>query len=163
VLSADAAAARSARAAELQTAGVPEAVAKRIADLPTLMSAPDIVVVADRAGRPVGEVAATYFAAGAFFKIDHIARAAREIVIADYFDRLALDRALDGIGEAERRLAAMMMSNGAVGPAAVEAWTKTRGHDVERVRSAVQEIVNSGLTLSKLSVAASMLGDLVRE
>src|SRR5262249_4056482 len=56
VLSADAVAARGARVAELKTAGVPESVAKRMADLPALISAPDIVVVADRSGRPVGEV-----------------------------------------------------------------------------------------------------------
>ena len=32
--------------------------------------------------------------------------------------------------------------------------------DVERIRTAVHEIADSGLTLSKLSVAASLLGDL---
>jgi hypothetical protein len=34
---------------------------------------------------------------------------------------------------------------------------------VERIRSSVHEIKSSGLTLSKLSVAASLLGDLVRQ
>ena len=38
-----------------------------------------------------------------------------------------------------------------------------RPADVERIRAAVHEIANSGLTLSKLSVAASLLGDLVRQ
>ena len=46
--------------------------------------------------------------------------------------------------------------------AAVEAWAALRRQEVDRVRMAVQEIVNSGLTLSKLSVAANLLGDLVR-
>jgi glutamate dehydrogenase len=163
VLSPDALAARAGRVDELQRAGVPEQVARRIADLPALTAAPDIALVADRTGRPVAEVAATYFAAGAFFQLDRITNAARAIVVSDYFDRLALDRARDTIGDAERRLAADMMSNGAVGQAAVDAWIKPRAHEVERVRLAVREIANSGLTLSKLSVTASMLGDLVRQ
>jgi glutamate dehydrogenase len=161
-LSPEALAARTARVAELQRAGVPEMVARRIADLPALIAAPDIVLVADRTSRPVADVAATYFAAGTFFQLDRISSAARDIVVTDYFDRLALDRALDSIGDAERRLAADMMTNGAAGQVAVDAWIKPRTHDVERVRMAVHEIANSGLTLSKLSVTASMLGDLVR-
>jgi glutamate dehydrogenase len=107
-------------------------------------------------------VAATFFAAGAYFQLDRITAAARRIPVADYFDRLALDRALDAIGDAERRIAAEVMQNGSAGAGAVEAWVAARHDDVERVRMAVHEIAASGLTLSKLSVAASMLGDLAK-
>ena len=48
------------------------------------------------------------------------------------------------------------------GVAAVEAWVATRKNEVERIRAAIHEIANSGLTVSKLSVAASLLGDLVK-
>ena len=154
--------ARAARRQELVAAGVPDELAGRIADLRPLTAAPDIVLVADRTGKPVGEVAATYFAAGAFFRLDRIAGAASNIPIADYFDRLALDRARDSIGDAERRLTAAMVGNGAAGAAAVEAWVAPRKNEVERIRVAIHEIANSGLTLSKLSVAASLLGDLVK-
>jgi glutamate dehydrogenase len=147
---------------ELSKEAVPGELARRIAALPALAAAPDIVLVADRTGHGVGEVAATYFAAEAFFRLDHIANAARSIVISDYFDRLALDRALDSIGDAERRLTAAMASNGAVGTTAVETWVAPRQAAVERVRMSLNEIVNSGLTLSKLAVAASLLGDLVK-
>jgi glutamate dehydrogenase len=163
VLPAEAAAARDARTAELIQGRVPEVLARRIADLPLLAAAPDVVLVADRTGKPVAEVAATYFAAGAFFKLDRIAAAARAIAVADYFDRLALDRALDAIGAAERRLAAQMVANGHAGSAAVEAWVAARRSEVIRIRTAIDEIAGSGLTLSKLAVAASLLGDLVRD
>jgi len=152
----------AARESELRRQGVPEALARRIAALPALVAAPDIVMVADRTGRPIAEVAETYFAAEALFRLDRIVGAARGIVIADYFDRLALDRALDSIGEAERRLTAAMTANGGVGRAAVEAWVAPRKSEVERISMAINEIANSGLTLSKLSVAASLLGDLAR-
>jgi glutamate dehydrogenase len=159
----DAAAARAARQAELTAAGVPAELARRIADLSALAAAPDIVLVADRAGQNVAEVTATYFAAESFFRLDRIARAARGIVISDYFDRLALDRALDSIGDAERRITAAMAGNGIAGAQAVEAWVASRKHEVDRIRSSVHEIANSGLTLSKLAVAASLLGDLVKQ
>jgi glutamate dehydrogenase len=163
VLSPDIGNARGVRRQELVAAGVPDELARRVADLRALTAAPDIVLVADCTGKPVGEVAATYFAAGTFFRLDRIAGAASTIPIADYFDRLALDRARDSIGDAERRLTAAMVGNGAVaGAGAVEAWVAPRKSEVERIRAAIQEIANSGLTLSKLSVAASLLGDLVK-
>jgi glutamate dehydrogenase len=155
--------ARAARRQELVQAGVPEELALRIANLGALAAAPDIVLVGDRTGRPVGDVAATYFAAGAFFNLDRIASAAGKIPIADYFDRLALDRARDSIGDAERRLTAAMVGMGAAGTGAVEAWVAPRKNEVERIRGAIHEIANSGLTLSKLSVAASLLADLVKD
>jgi len=161
-LSVEANTARAARAAELSASGVPDAVARAIANLPALAAASDIVLVADRTGQPVGGVAATYFAAESFFRLDRIARAAREIKVADYFDRLAIDRALDSIGDAERRLAAEMARNGVTGTAAVETWVAARKGEVERIRAQVLEIGDTGLTLSKLTVAASLLGDLAR-
>jgi glutamate dehydrogenase len=159
----DALQARAARREELTQAGVPQELAVRIANLGPLAAAPDIILVADRTGKPVREVAATYFATGAFFNLDRIASAAGKIPIADYFDRLALDRARDSIGDAERRLTAAMVGNGAVGAGAVEAWVAPRKGEVERIRGAIHEIANSGLTLSKLAVAASLLGDLVKD
>jgi glutamate dehydrogenase len=150
------------RKAKLVEAGVPEELAGRLSNLPSLMAAPDIVLVADRTGKPIGEVAATYFAVGAYFRLDRISSAAANIPVADYFDRLALDRARDSIGDAERRLAAAMVGNGTAGTAAVAAWVAPRRDEVERIRLAIQDIASSGLTLSKLAVAASLLGDLVK-
>jgi glutamate dehydrogenase len=158
-----AAQARDHRVSELTRAGVPEALARRIGNLPLLKAAPDIVQVADKAKKPIAEVTATYFAAEAFFQLDRVASAVPNIVVSDYFDRLALDRALDSIGDAERRLTAAMVGSGAAGAGAVAEWVKPRQHDVERIRAAIHEIAASGLTLSKLSVAASLLGDLARE
>ena len=45
---------------------------------------------------------------------------------------------------------------------AVEAWVKPRTNEVERIRTSMHEIADTGLTLSKLAVAASLLGDLAR-
>jgi glutamate dehydrogenase len=162
VLSDEGLAVRAAHRKSLTAAGVPDALAGRLADLGPLAAAPDIVLVADRTGRPVGEVAATYFAAGSLFQLDRITAAAAAITVTDYFDRLALDRARDLIGDAERQLTAAMVQNGSAGARAVEAWVAPRQGEVERIRGAIGEIVASGLTLSKLTVAAGMLGDLIK-
>jgi glutamate dehydrogenase len=162
VLPKEAAAARAGRGKELIDAGVPEPLARRIADIPEITAAPDVVLVADRTKSPIAAIVATYFAAEAYFRVDRVAAAARGIVVSDYFDRLALDRALDSIGDAERRITAAMVETGATGEAAVEAWVKPRKAEVERIRSAVHQIAGSGLTLSKLTVAASLLGDLAK-
>jgi glutamate dehydrogenase len=153
---------RNARVAELTGADVPADLARQIGDLGALAAAPDIVLIAERTKKPVADVAATYFAAGAFFGLDRIREPAQAIHVTDYFDRLALDRALDSIAEAERRITAQMVADGASGAAAVETWVKPRAADVERIRSAVDDIAATPLTISKLSVAASLVGDLVK-
>src|SRR4029078_3238611 len=119
-LSKDVAQARASRAAELVKAGVNAALARKLAALPILKAATDIALVAERAGKPVGEVTKTYFASEAFFQLDRVTGAVSDIVVTDYFDRLALDRALDSIGDAARRVTAAMVGNrqaraGAVG------------------------------------------------
>ncbi|MGE3147845.1 MAG: NAD-glutamate dehydrogenase [Pseudorhodoplanes sp.] len=161
-LSPDAVAARDARADALQGAGVPQALARRIANLPALTAAPDIVLVSERTGKKVSEIAATFFAASDFFQVDSIVASAREIVVTDYFDRLALDRALDSLGEAIRRITAEMTQGGKLGQEAVDAWVQPRAAEIERIRLQISEIAGAGLTVSKLMVAANLLGDLAR-
>ncbi|MBX9827333.1 MAG: NAD-glutamate dehydrogenase, partial [Xanthobacteraceae bacterium] len=158
----EAAAARVARRKKLTDAGVPEELAGRIASISEIAAAPDLVLIADRTGKPMDAIAATFFAAEAHFRLDRVATAARGIVVSDYFDRLALDRALDSIGDAERRLTAAMVETGQSGERAVEAWVAPRKAEVERIRGSITQIANSGLTLSKLAVAASLLGDLAK-
>jgi hypothetical protein len=71
--------------------------------------------------------------------------------VTDYFDRLALDRALDSIGESERRLTAEMVGERRHRPEAVEAWVAARRRGRAHPRGGAR-IASSGLTLSKLSV-----------
>ena len=162
VLPAAAARQRAARVEELMKAGVPEPLAVKAASLPALAAATDIALVADKTQRAIADAAATYFAARDFFRIDHIAAAAGRIAAADYFDRLALDRARDELGEAMRRLTAEMLLGGQSAKEALAAWIARRGGEVERIRTAVHEIADTGLSLSKLAVAASLLRDLAK-
>ena len=71
-------------------------------------------------------------------------------------------RVTHAMGDALRRLVAEMSTADGSGAEAVAAFVRRKGGDVDRVREAVQSMVASGLSLSKLTVAASMLGDLAR-
>ncbi|MGL4442018.1 MAG: NAD-glutamate dehydrogenase, partial [Alsobacter sp.] len=143
--------------------GVPEALAVRMALLPALIAAPDVVLVAETTGQPIAEAAATHFAVAARFRIVEIVAASRDVPLTDYYDRLALDRALATIDGAHRALTSeVAMAGEGYGADAVTAWSRRRGNEVERILASVETIASSGLTLSKLTVAASLLGDLAR-
>ncbi|WP_342709462.1 NAD-glutamate dehydrogenase [Bradyrhizobium sp. B124] len=154
-------AARAKRRQDLTDAGVPAGLAGELADLDALVPAPDIVTVAERTARPIGDAAATFFAAEANFRLDRIVAAARSVPANDYFERMAIDRAVEQIAGAERRLAADMLATGQSGQHAVETWLAAHP-EATRIRRSVEEIAASGLTLAKLTVAANLLGDLVK-
>lgn len=152
---------RSKRRQELTEVGVPAGLAGELADLDVLVSAPDIVTVAERTTRPISDAAATFFDAEANFRLHRIIAAARSVPANDYFERMVIDRAVEQIAGAERRLAADMLATGQSGHAAVETWLAAHP-EATRIRRSVEEIAASGMTLAKLTVAANLLGDLVK-
>jgi glutamate dehydrogenase len=152
---------RSKRRQDLTDGGVPAELAGELADLDALVSAPDILTVAERTNRAIGDTATTFFAAEANFRLDRIIAAARGVPANDFFERLAVDRAVDQIAAAERRLVADMLATGQFGQQAAENWLAAHP-EATRIRRLVEEIAVSGLTLAKLTVAANLLGDLVR-
>ena len=152
-----------ARAAKFREGGVPEALAHKIARLPLLAAATDIVLIADKTGKPIGTAASAYFATREFFRLDAIFTAARAIDAQDRFERLAMDRAVDSIAANERALIADILAHGGSGEAAVAAWSETRKDEIVRVRSRLKELDASGFSLAKLIIAASLMRDLVKE
>ncbi|MGY2047700.1 NAD-glutamate dehydrogenase [Methylobacterium sp. JK268] len=162
VLPAGAREALAKRSRALADQGVPEDLAARLAALAELGAAPDIVRVAESTGRPPAAIAATHFALEELFRLSPLIRAARSVPVADTFDRIALERAVAGIAAAHRALTAEAAATGEQGQAAVEAWSAARGASLARIRTAIAAIGASGLTVSKVSVAASLLADLTR-
>ena len=151
---------RTSRFNELKDGGVPEPLAKRIASLGALTVAPDIVLVADRTGRrsrmwlaPISPRCAISGSSASSMR-----RARSRSPIISIASR-SIARAICS-ARAARRLTAEMLAGGGFGTDAVETWVKPRLGEVERIRTSMHEIADTGLTLSKLSVAASLLGDL---
>ncbi|MBZ0217657.1 MAG: NAD-glutamate dehydrogenase, partial [Fimbriimonadaceae bacterium] len=146
---------------KLEKQNVPSDLAMRIASLKIISDGPDIVLVSQRTRKNVVDVAKVFYAISANFNAGMLVNAARELEISDYFDRLALTRTLETIAEALRQITAEALASGKSGNAAVAKWMEGREESVARTQKALAEIAVGGdLTLSKLTVAASMLSDL---
>ncbi|KQO61843.1 NAD-glutamate dehydrogenase [Methylobacterium sp. Leaf88] len=153
---------RAAREAELVGFGMAEAPARRLAALTALTSAPDIVRIAETGGGAIPEIAATHFALDRALRLSDLAAAAREVATGDTYDRIALERAVSTIATAHRQLTAEVVGTVGAGPEAVAAWSRSRGAALDHARATLAAVTASGLTVSKATVAASLLADLAR-
>jgi glutamate dehydrogenase len=153
----------SERAAEFEFGGAPRRIARRIAELPALSFASDIVLVAERSGAGTEMTAAAFFGVLETFGLARIVEAGSAIVLADRFDRMALDRALANLLRAQRDLTADVLASGTGAPEErLAIWRAARPEAVERVAAAVQGLTEGEMTVSRLSVAAGLLADLAR-
>ncbi|MGE3304447.1 MAG: NAD-glutamate dehydrogenase [Rhizobiaceae bacterium] len=151
----------AAREAGLVALGAPQELAGRLAHADAAELVPDIAHVARAAGAGLDAAARAFFAASEAFRIGRIEEAARGIGATDYYDGLALSRAHDMIAAARRGIAIAALS--AFGKAAdpVAAWLEAGGERVARIRERLQALTEGGdITVSRLSVAAGLLGDL---
>ncbi|MCJ2033982.1 NAD-glutamate dehydrogenase [Methylobacterium sp. J-068] len=153
---------QAAREAELVGLGMAAAQAGRLAALNALTSAPDIVRVAETGGGAIPDIAATHFALDRAFHLSDLAAAAREVATGDTFDRIALERAVSNIATAHRQLTAEIVGTVGAGAEAVAAWSRSRGSALDHTRATLEAVTASGLTVSKATVAASLLADLAR-
>lgn len=145
------------RVVQLAEQGVPEALARRIAELPVLSYASDIVLVSERSGVSLSDGAAAFFGVFATFELWPVIEQGREIALSDRFDRMALDRALANLMRAQRDLTAdVLKSDGGL-----DGWRARPG--IGRTAAAVAELTQGELTVSRLSVAAGLLADLAQE
>jgi glutamate dehydrogenase len=154
-----AAAATKDAAARLEGRGVPASLARRLAALDWIAMAPDIALVAEKSGASVADAAQAFFAADAEVGVSRMAQASAGLPLADRFDRLAAERALDRLAAARRAIAAQAMATPAGERGHLAAWAASRGPDLARLREQIADVTGSGLTLSKLMVAAGLLGD----
>ena len=150
-------------------AGVPEELARRLAILPALSAAPDIVLVAERGKRPLGDVASTLFAVDETFGLGAMTAGARQLPASDHYDRVARDRALEQIESSRRRVTTAILAQPQKqkktqhGKPAVDSWLAAQGPDAARIHALLCEIAGGDLSLARLTVAAGLLGDLAGE
>ncbi|ESR26406.1 NAD-glutamate dehydrogenase [Lutibaculum baratangense] len=149
------------RRTRLYEGGVPDELSRTFCHLPWLSRAPDVILVSDRTGKELADVARTFFALEAWFHLPEMIRSARELKTVDYYDGLALNRTIDLIGDAQRQLTAELLANGLTGQEALEAWAERKGEDVVRTRRQLSEIARGTMSLSRLTVGASLLRDLI--
>ncbi len=139
-----------------QDQGVPDALARRIAALEVLASAPDIVLSAAQCARPVGEVACVYFAVGATLGLDWLRTSAERIAVESHWERLAVTAIVEDFYGQQRALTNVVLraADGAAGEAAVAAWGERQRTAVERSSQLISEFkAAGGLDIPKLAIA----------
>jgi glutamate dehydrogenase len=143
--------------------GAPREISRRIAELSALTLASDIVLVAERSKASVADAAKAYFLVLETFKLGRITEQGGRIDLSDRFDRMALDRALANVMRAQRDLTKDVLNSG---KGAIEArfatWREARAAETDRIVTMVTDLTEGELTVSRLSVAAGLLSDLVR-
>ena len=151
------------RAATFESGGAPKDVSRKIAELSALSMGTDIVLIADRTGMPVLDAATAFFGVLDTFKLGRVLDAGGRIVLADRFDRMALDRALANLMRAQRDLTADALASGTGDISSrLTAWQSANPAAIARITAAVQGLTEGEMTVSRLSVAAGLLADLAK-
>ena len=144
--------------------GVPEDLAKRIATLPLLSSACDIVRIAGGAGIAVEQAGAAYFTIGARFGFDWLRRAAGHLPTDTSWDKRAVTATIDDLFGHQGELATRVLSAAGNGSPdeVIDEWAETRRPLIERAEQLIAELRASGNPdFSMLAVANRQLKSLV--
>ena len=154
-LSPKAIASAEARRDDLIAQGVPEDLAAKLGELPLLANAPDVIKVADETGKTESAVTAAFLAGEDALQFGVLEAQARGLRPADSYDAQVRDMAIDRIGRAHRDLTLGVLKDGGF-----EAWSAQSGERLARTRTAISEILGSGISVSKLTIASGLLADL---
>jgi glutamate dehydrogenase len=105
--------------------------------------------------------ARAFFAVTGGSRSGRVVDAAGAISTSDYYEDLALSRAIDTIGAARRGIAVAALAGFGKTDDSVAAWLESGGTHVARTRERLQALTESGeITVSRLSVAAGLMSDL---
>ena len=143
--------------------GAPRDLSRRVAELSALTLGSDIVLVAERQGAGVAEATDAYFRIVTLFGLGRITEQGTVLALPDRFDRMARDRALTNLMRAVRDLTETVLTTG---EGTIEErfalWHDTRRAEIDRIVAMVTDLLAGDLTVSRLSVAAGLLSDLIR-
>jgi glutamate dehydrogenase len=99
------------RAQQFREAGVPEALAGRVAALTFLACALDIVDLAERSAQPLDRAARIYYGVGAHFALDEMRAAARRLPAESLWQKLAIEAMIDDLFALQADLAARVLAS----------------------------------------------------
>jgi len=144
-------------AEELRAAGVPDALATRVAGLGAAFSALDVADVAEATGHSVEDVASIYFALGSRLDLRTLRERIAGLERDDRWHALARGALRDELYAAHRSLAAEVLGTGAPQlPIAerLDAWMEENADALERCLQVLSDIRAAGsYDLATLSVA----------
>ena len=141
----------------------PDTLATRLARLDVTQMVPEIASVARTGKSDLTTAANAFFAISEMFRIGRLEDAARALSPTDYYDGLALARAIESIGAARHAIAVAALTEHAGEADPVQAWSAGRADRVGQTCQRIQALTESGeMGVSRLAVAAGLLSDVSR-
>jgi glutamate dehydrogenase len=154
-----------ARVAEFADAGVPSALASRVAALDALFFAFDVVEIAGGREQPVRRAAGIHFGLDRRLELAWLRDRILELPRADLWQTLARAALRDDLYKTHRELTAAVLeasSTSIDGSAAIEAWVQASAARVERYLGMLTHIrATQGNDLTTLSVVVRELANLI--
>ena len=142
---------------------VPGDLADRLALLPFLARATDVILLADQTGRSLPDAAAAYFAMGQRFGFGRLDAMLTGIETADYYEGLALQKARDSLEAGHRDLSRALLVSSPNG-LDLQAWETASGGRIDAAAQQIERILADGrASTAKLTVAASLVSELARQ
>ena len=142
-------------------AGFGDTLSMRLAQVPLMPLALDVLLVAEGADVPFERASSAFFGLTEAFRIGRIEAAADALGVTDYYDGLALARARDAIARARIAMTVAALKREPDADAPVHAWLKEDASRIDRARAQIADMVEGGtLSVSRMTVAANLLGDL---
>jgi glutamate dehydrogenase len=129
------------RSLHLTEAGVPEALAARLAGTPYLAAALDITDLADRARQPLEQAARAYYGVGYRFALDDMRAAARRLPADTQWQKQAVEAIVDDLFGLQADLAARVLESDQAGEAdALAAWSAAHAAALATTEPLVREL-----------------------
>ena len=153
-----------ARAERSRAAGVPDALAERVADMVVLPSACDIVRIAAARGIAIDAVAGLYFSVGEYLGFGWLRNQTETLAAATHWQKLAVAAIVEELYGHQRDLTIRVLDTvGKAENGAIEEWVQTCRPAVDRMRMLMSELeATTPLDLSMLTVASRQLGTLTQ-
>ncbi len=141
--------------------GAPKTLAARVARLEHLVSAADIVRLAETARLDIIEVGRAYFAVGARFALDALRGAAQKLRPETAWQKMAIAALLDDFFQHQSELTQMVLGNGTAPAKALDSWLARNASEIAPVDALLQDIsASSTRDLAMLTVANRQLRSL---
>ncbi len=150
----------AARAAAYAGQGVPDGLARRVAALPVLAAAPDLVRIARRTNRDVAAVAAVYFMLGRRFGLEWLRGKATAAKADNHWQKQAVAALLDDLFAHQTALTVRVLeaADGLPAEAPVDGWIARHRAVVDRVEQLLSELrTQPHIDLAMLAVANRQL------
>ncbi len=131
------------RVSELTEAGVRDELARRVAAMPSLLPAFDIVAVAEQSGRDLTDVMHTYFRVASRLELPWLRDRIYALPRANRWQALARAALRDDLMRAHRELTKEVLdyaSDGHRGDEAIDEWAEDRSESLERSLSTLADI-----------------------